>query len=303
VSTLGAAAAKFQGISDVARLTMRQLRLPMGDRIPVLGQGTWRMGEASGQRAAEVKALRLGIELGMTLIDTAEMYGGGGAEEVVGEAIAGRRKDVFIVSKVLPSNASRKGTIAAAERSLKRLGIDCMDLYLLHWRGGEPLAETLAGFLDLRQAGKIRAYGVSNFDLNDMKEWLALKDGSVKGGEGLQANQVLYNVGTRGIDFDLIPWQAQHGIPVMAYSPLAQGRFPKSGALKRVAERHGATVGQVMLAWCLRHPSVFAVPKTSRLEAVKENAGAAAIVLTPEDVHEIDRDFPPPRQAKPLEML
>ena len=277
---------------------MRQLRLPMGDRIPVLGQGTWRMGEVKGQRAAEVKALQLGIDLGMTLIDTAEMYGNGGAEDVVGEAIAGRRNEVFVVSKVLPSNASRKGTIAAAERSLKHLRIECMDLYLLHWRGGEPLAETLAGFLDLKQAGKIRAYGVSNFDLADMKEWVALK-----GDEGPQANQVLYNVGTRGIDFDLVPWQAEHGIPVMAYSPLAQGRFPKSGALKNVAARHGATVGQVMLAWCLRHPTVFAVPKTSRLEAVKENAAAAAIVLTPEDLKEIDRDFPPPRQARPLEML
>jgi diketogulonate reductase-like aldo/keto reductase len=277
---------------------MRKLRLPMGDEIPVLGQGTWRMGEVQGQRAAEVGALRHGLDLGMTLIDTAEMYGNGGAETVVGEAIAGRRKEVFVVSKVLPSNASRKGTIAAAERSLKRLGIECMDLYLLHWRGAEPLAETLAGFLDLKNAGKIRAYGVSNFDVNDLKEW-----SGVKGDEGLQTNQVLYNLGTRGIDFDLLPWQAERGIPVMAYSPLAQGRFPKSEVLKKVAGRHGATIGQVMLAWCLRHPSVFAVPKTSRLAGVEENARAAAIRLSAEDLAEIDRDFPPPRRAIPLEML
>ncbi|HVM85002.1 MAG TPA: aldo/keto reductase [Candidatus Binatia bacterium] len=277
---------------------MRKLRLPMGDEIPVLGQGTWRMGEQARDRADEVKALRLGLDLGMTLIDTAEMYGNGGAEAVVGEAIAGRRDQVFVVSKVLPSNASRKGVAAAAERSLKQLKTDRIDLYLLHWRGGESLAETLAGFRDLMKAGKIRGFGVSNFDPRDMAEWVALK-----GGDQVQANQVLYNVTTRGIDFDLIPWQAARSIPIMAYSPLAQGRLPKSGALRRVAERHDATLGQVMLAWCLRNPLVFAVPKTKRLEAVRENAAAADLALTPDDLAEIDRDFPPPARAKPLEMI
>ena len=270
----------------------------MGDAIPVLGQGTWRMGESASHRAAEVKALQLGLDLGMTLIDTAEMYADGGSEEVVAEAIAGKRESLFLVTKVLPSNAARKAVVAAAERSLKRLKTDRIDLYLLHWRGGTPLAETLAGFHDLQQASKIRAFGVSNFDVNDMKEWVALK-----GGDQVQTNQVLYNVGTRGIDFDLLPWQAEHGIPVMAYSPLAQGRMPRSAALKAVAARHQATVGQVMLAWCLRQGNVFAVPKTSRLEGVRENAAAADLALTPADLAEIDRDFPPPSRAKPLEML
>jgi diketogulonate reductase-like aldo/keto reductase len=281
---------------------MRKLRLPMGDAIPVLGQGTWRMGEQAAKRGDEVKALQLGLELGMTLIDTAEMYADGKSEEVVAEAIAGRRDQVFLVTKVLPSNAARKAVVEAGERSLKRLKTDRIDLYLLHWRGGEPLAETLAGFIDLQQAGKIRGFGVSNFDLGDMKEWLALTAGA--GGVGAtQTNQVLYNVGTRGIDFDLLPFQAKAGIPVMAYSPLAQGRLPKSAALKAVAARHGATVGQVMLAWCLRQETVFAVPKTSRLEGVRENAAAGDLVLTPDDLAEIDRDFPPPSRAKPLEML
>jgi diketogulonate reductase-like aldo/keto reductase len=277
---------------------MRKLRLPLGDEIPVLGQGTWRMGESPVRRGDEVKALQLGLELGMNLIDTAEMYAEGKSEEVVADAIEGKRDRVFLVSKVLPSNASRKGTVQAAERSLKRLKTDRMDLYLLHWRGGVPLAETLAGFDDLLQAGKIRSFGVSNFDVNDMKEWVALT-----GGDQVQVNQVLYNVTTRGIDFDLVPWQAEHGIPVMAYSPLAQGQLPRSAALKAVAARHQATVGQVMLAWCLRHKTVFAVPKTSRLEGVRENAAAADLTLTSADLAEIDRDFPPPARAKPLEML
>jgi len=280
---------------------MRKLKLPMGDEIPVLGLGTWRMGESRAKHADEVRALKAGIDLGMTLIDTAEMYADGKSEEVVAEAITGRRKDVFIVTKVVPSNASRKGVVAAAERSLKRLGIETIDLYLLHWRGSHPLAETLAGFHDLVKAGKIRAFGVSNFDVSDMKEWLALN--GTGGAQGTQANQVLYNVGARGIDFDLIGWQAERGIPVMAYSPLAQGSLPKAKGLQAVAARHGATVAQVMLAWCLRKPTVFAVPKTSRVEAIRENAGAAALLLTAEDLAAIDRDFPSPRQAKPLEML
>jgi diketogulonate reductase-like aldo/keto reductase len=282
---------------------MRQLRLPMGDEIPVLGQGTWRMGESAPKRADEVKALQLGIDLGMTLIDTAEMYADGKSEEVVADAIAGKRDQVFLVTKVLPSNASRKGVVSAGERSLKRLKTDRIDLYLLHWRGGVALAETLAGFHELMQAGKIRSFGVSNFDVSDMKEWLALPSGKLGGGDAVQTNQVLYNVATRGIDFDLQPFQAEHGIPIMGYSPLAQGRLPKSPALKAVAARHNATVGQVMLAWCLRHKTVFAVPKTSRLEGVRENAAAGDLQLTAADLAEIDKDFPPPARAKPLEML
>ncbi|GAB2176177.1 aldo/keto reductase [Dongia sp. agr-C8] len=282
---------------------MRKLRLPMGDEIPVLGQGTWRMGESAAKRGDEMKALQLGLELGMTLIDTAEMYAEGKSEEVVAEAIAGKRDQVFLVTKVLPSNAARKAVVQAGERSLKRLKTDRIDLYLLHWRGGEPLAETLAGFLDLQQAGKIRSFGVSNFDVNDMTEWLALTSGIAGAAKATQTNQVLYNVATRGIDFDLLPFQAKAGIPIMAYSPLAQGRLPKSAALKGVAARHHVTVGQVMLAWCLRHKTVFAVPKTSRLEGVRENAAAGDLVLTQQDLAEIDRDFPPPVRAKPLEML
>ncbi|HVZ02595.1 MAG TPA: aldo/keto reductase [Dongiaceae bacterium] len=281
---------------------MRKLKLPMGDEIPVLGLGTWKMGESRAKRADEVKALKLGIDLGMNLIDTAEMYADGKSEEVVAEAIAGQRDKVFIVTKVLPSNASRQGVVAAGERSLKRLGIDVIDLYLLHWRGGHPLAETLAGFHDLMKAGKIRSFGVSNFDVSDMKEWLAL-NGAAKGAAATQANQVLYNVTARGIDFDLIPWQAERSIPVMAYSPLAQGGLPRSKGLQAVAARHQATVAQVMLAWCIRRPGVFAVPKTSRVEAIRENAAAASVGLTAADLAEIDRDFPAPRQAKPLEML
>ena len=277
---------------------MRKLKLPMGVEIPVLGQGTWRMGEAAKERAAEVKALQLGIDAGMTLIDTAEMYGNGGAEEVTGAAIRGRRDAVFLVSKVLPSNAGRRQTVAACERSLKRLAVECIDLYLLHWRGAMPLAETLAGFQDLVQAGKIRSFGVSNFDLKDMAEWSALA-----GAAATQTNQVLYNVGERGIDFDLLPWCAARGVTVMAYSPLAQAAFRRSPGLERVARRHDASVAQIMLAWCLRHPSVFAIPKSSHPERVRENARAAEIVLTAEDLGAIDQDFPPPRQASSLAMI
>ncbi len=277
---------------------MRKLKLPMGVEIPVLGQGTWRMGEAAKARAAEVKALQLGIDAGMTLIDTAEMYGNGGAEEVTGAAIRGRRDAVFLVTKVLPSNAGRKQTVAACERSLQRLGVACIDLYLLHWRGGVPLAETLAGFEDLVQAGKIRSFGVSNFDVKDMAEWTALA-----GTAATQTNQVLYNVGERGIDFDLLPSCAAQGITIMAYSPLAQAALRTSPGLERVARRHQASVAQIMLAWCLRHPSVFAIPKSSHPDRVRENARAADIVLAPEDLRDIDQDFPAPRKPSSLAMI
>ena len=277
---------------------MRTLKLPMGVEIPVLGQGTWRMGEAAKERAAEVKALQFGIDAGMSLIDTAEMYGNGGAEEVTGEAIKGRRDAVFLVTKVLPGNAGRKQTVAACERSLQRLKVDAVDLYLLHWRGNVPLSETMAGFQDLLKAGKIKSFGVSNFDMKDMAEWSALG-----GASGTQTNQVLYNLGARGIDFDLIPACAAKGVTIMAYSPLAQGSFKKSTGLEAVARRHNATVAQIMLAWCLRHPTVFAIPKSSRPERVKENAKAADIQLSPQDIKDIDRDFPAPKKAGSLQML
>jgi diketogulonate reductase-like aldo/keto reductase len=276
---------------------MRTVTLKNGDQVPVLGLGTWRMGERADQRKAEVTALQTGIDLGMTLIDTAEMYGNGGAEEVVGEAIRGRRDQVYLVSKVLPSNASRKGTIAACEASLQRLATDRIDLYLLHWRGGYRLAETLAGFQDLLAAGKIGAFGVSNFDLKDMQEWLALSEG-----DRCLANQVQYNVASRGIDFDLLPWCRERGIAVMAYCPLAQGDIPAGTGLAKVAKRHEATPAQIMLAWCLRHPHVLAVPKSSNPQRLAENARAAALSLSAEDLAEIDRDFPAPKQAEPLAM-
>ncbi|HEY4203056.1 MAG TPA: aldo/keto reductase, partial [Devosiaceae bacterium] len=214
---------------------MRMVRLPSGEGVPALGQGTWKMGESGRRRADEVAALRLGLDLGLTLIDTAEMYGDGGAEEVTGEAIAGRRDEVFLVSKVLPSNASRAGTIAACERSLKRLGTDRLDLYLLHWRGQYGLDDTIAGFEALQRAGKIRHWGVSNFDVEDMEQLRAL------GGEAVAANQVLYNLTRRGIEYDLLPWSAEHRVPIMAYSPVEQGRLAGHKALAKIAVAHAAT--------------------------------------------------------------
>jgi diketogulonate reductase-like aldo/keto reductase len=276
---------------------MQYLTLKNGDRVARLGLGTWRMGERAGSAKDEAVVLQRGIDLGMTLIDTAEMYGNGGAESVVGAAIRGRRDDVYLVSKVLPNNASRKGTIAACEASLKRLGTDRIDLYLLHWRGSYPLVDTLAAFQDLRRAGKIGAFGVSNFDPTDMQEWLALP-----GAEETVADQVQYSIDTRGIDFDLLPWCQRMSIAVMAYCPLAQGAIPPGGALQRVAARHQATSAQIMLAWCLRQPNVIAVPKTSNVQRVAENAKAADIELTAEDLAELDRDFPAPKRAQPLVM-
>jgi diketogulonate reductase-like aldo/keto reductase len=277
---------------------MRRLVLPDGSSIPVIGQGTWRMGERAGERAVEVAALRAGLDLGLGLIDTAEMYGDGGAEVITGEAIAGRRDEVFLVSKVLPQNASRKGTIRACEQSLKRLGTDRIDLYLLHWRGSYPLAETLAAFLDLQRQGKIRGFGVSNFDPGDMAEWLALD-----GAEATQTNQVLYNVTARGIEFDLLPMQIGHKIPVMSYCPLAQGDMAAVNALAPIARRHDVTLAQVLLAWVVRSPHVFAVPKSRNAARLRENAAAVDLQLTPEDLAAIDAAFPPPPQARPLEMV
>jgi diketogulonate reductase-like aldo/keto reductase len=277
---------------------LRHVALPGGERVPALGQGTWNMGEAAARGPEEVLALQRGIDLGLTLIDTAEMYGNGGSEEVVGQAIAGRRDDVFLVSKVLPSNASRRATIAACERSLKRLGTDRIDLYLLHWRGGTPLAETIKAFEDLIRAGKIRYAGVSNFDRDDLEEW----DG-LSGSAALATDQVLYNLSRRGIEFDLMPWCRSRSIPIMAYSPIEQGRILKDPALKAVAERHGASPAQVALAWVLRHPDVIAIPKASRRAHVEENRAALDIVLSADDLATLDAAFPPPKRQQPLEML
>jgi diketogulonate reductase-like aldo/keto reductase len=255
------------------------------------------MGESRSKRKDEVAALKLGLDLGMTLIDTAEMYAEGGAEEVVGEAIKGRRREVFIVTKVYPHNASRSGVEAACERSLKRLRTDRIDLYLLHWRGGIPLADTVAGFLDLKAAGKIRHFGISNFDLADMKELHGLP-----GGKEATTNQVLYNLRSRGIEFDLLPWSEAEGLPIMAYSPLEIGPLQRSSALRKVAERQGVSPAQIALAWVLRHPGVIAIPKASRLEHVRENRAAFDLVLSLEDLAELDSASPPPRRATRLEM-
>ena len=278
---------------------MRRIGLIDGNDVPVLGQGTWMMGERRGERQAETNALIAGIDLGLTLIDTAEMYGDGAAEELVGEAIKGRREEVFLVSKVLPNHASRTGTPAACEASLRRLGTDVIDLYLLHWRGSIPLAETVAAFEALKQAGKIRHWGVSNFDVADMEELLEIAPSGAS-----TVNQVLYNPEYRGIEFDLLPWQAAQGIPVMAYSPLGQGgELLQAKPLVAIAARHDATPAQVVLAWALRHPALIAIPKASRKAHVEANARAAALQLTPEDLAAIDAAFPPPRRKRPLAMI
>jgi diketogulonate reductase-like aldo/keto reductase len=258
------------------------------------------MGERRGEAGREADALRLGVDLGMTLIDTAEMYANGGAEQVVAQAIAGQRDKVFIVSKVLPSNASRSGTIAACERSLKRLGTDRIDLYLLHWQGGHPLSETVTGFDALLAAGKIRHWGVSNLDTSDMEELVG-----VPGGGACAANQVLYHVGSRGIEFDLLPWCEKHGIPVMAYSPLGHDvkRLLRSSALQAVAKPHGATPAQVAIAWTMRSGNVISIPKAADPEHVRENAGAADLMLSAEDLAVIDAAHPAPRAKRSLDIL
>jgi aldehyde reductase len=277
---------------------MKQVRLPSGEQVPALGQGSWYMGEDRSARKAEVAALQLGLDLGLTLIDTAEMYAEGGAEDVVGEAIVGRRDEVFLVSKVYPHNASRQGVVAACERSLKRLKTDRIDLYLLHWRGPHPLAETVAGFEALQRAGKIRHWGVSNLDLDDMHELAA-----VTGGDACAANQLLYNLSRRGIEWDLLPWQRERGIPVMAYSPIEQARLLRHQGLQDFARRHGMTAAQAALAWLLGQEGVMAIPKSANLARVRENAAAGALALDPAQRAELDRLFPPPGGPAPLDML
>ena len=275
------------------------LTLPDGRQVPTLGQGTWHMGENRRAPAAEATALRLGIELGMTLIDTAEMYGDGGAEQIVGTAIEGQRDAVFLVSKVYPHNASRTGVPAACERSLRRLRTERIDLYLLHWQGSHPLAETIAAFETLKQAGKIGAWGVSNFDAGDMARLVRLP-----GGVGCATDQVLYNPAARGIEFDLLPWSAKQRMPVMAYSPIGQGgRLLRSPALAAVAQRHHATPAQVAIAWSLRGGNVVAIPMAGDPKHVRENAAAADLALTARDLTEIDAAFPPPKGKQALEIL
>jgi diketogulonate reductase-like aldo/keto reductase len=280
------------------------LLLPSGSRIPVLGQGTWNMGEDPSARADEVAALRLGLDLGVTLIDTAEMYGEGGAEEVVGEAIAGRRDEVFLVSKVYPHNADRRGVQAACERSLRRMQVERIDLYLLHWRGNVPLEETLDAFVRLREQGKIGDFGVSNFDLDDMLEAAALP-----GGELVATDQVLYNLSQRGIEWELLPWCRERRIPLMAYSPLESNPNEQAGLLGNpqlaaVARRHGVTPAQVALAWLLRQDGVVVIPKAVRPQHVRENRAALdlAPLLTSEDLAQLDAGFPAPRRRRPLAM-
>jgi diketogulonate reductase-like aldo/keto reductase len=276
---------------------MRLLEMA-GHPVPVLGQGTWYIGDSAATRATEIAALRRGIECGMTLIDTAEMYGNGRAENLVGEAIAGMRDRVYLVSKVLPSNASASGTIRACEASLKRLGTDTIDLYLLHWRGSYPLSETVKAFEQLTAQGKIRAWGVSNFDVDDMEELFA-----AAGGDACAANQVLYNPEHRGMEYDLLPWCNAHGVTVMAYSPVGQGgKLLNSAALKTVARRHQVSPAQAALAWCLRQPLV-AIPKASSVKHVEENAAAGDLTLDADDLSEIDRSYPPPKRKQSLDML
>jgi len=275
-----------------------QVTFPNGERVPALGQGTWHMGEDRRRAAEEAAALRLGIELGLMMIDTAEMYGNGRAEEIVADASKGLRDQLFIVSKVLPYNASRNGVIEACERSLKRLDTDRIDLYLLHWRGSVPLDETLAGFERLQRDGKIRHHGVSNFDLDDMQEWVGLA-----AGERVAANQILYNLTRRGTEWELIPWCRERKIAIMAYTPIEQGRMLRHKALGEVAARHNATPAQVALAWLLRQDGMIVIPKASKPEHVRENRGALEVKLTDDDLGVLDRAFPPPKVRAPLGML
>ncbi|HWN23691.1 MAG TPA: aldo/keto reductase [Candidatus Sulfotelmatobacter sp.] len=281
---------------------MKTVALPDGPAergVSALGQGTWGMGERSKAHADEVAALRLGIDLGMTLIDTAEIYGDGGSEKVVADAIEGQRNRVFVVTKVSPRNASRTGLPKACGRSLKRLRIDTIDLYLLHWPGNTPLAETVEAFEQLRSSGKIRRWGVSNFDVDDMKELLAIGNSSA-----CAANQVLYHVGERAIESDLLSWSQRNKIPIMAYSPVGRGRrLLNNATLKKIAKRHDATPAQIAIAWVLRQPGVIAIPKASNKTHVRDNARSVDIQLTGQDLADIDCEFPPPHSKQPLPML
>lgn len=273
------------------------VRFPDGAEVCALGQGTWEMAQSRARRADEIRSLREGLDRGLTLIDTAEMYGEGAAETLVGEAVAGRRDDVFLVSKVYPHNASRLGVQAACERSLKRLKTDRLDLYLLHWQGSHPIAETIAGFEALKAQGKIVRWGVSNFDLEDMEEVVA-----AKGGGACASNQVLYNLNARGPEFDLAPWMRARNMPLMAYSPVDRGDLADHAALRPIADKHGATPAQIALAFLLTQPNVIPIPKASSPEHLRANAGALEISLDGDDTAALDRAFPPPKRKQRLAM-
>ncbi len=278
--------------------TSKTVTLPSGETVPAFGIGTWRMGESRSRRAQELAAIELALDLGVRLIDTAEMYGEGGAEEIVGEAVAGRRDDVFIVSKVYPYNGSRKGVIAACERSLRRLGTDRIDLYLLHWPGSVPIGETLEAFMSLREAGKIRYYGVSNFDADDLEElWAA------PGGRDIATDQLLYNLTRRGIEGEILPWLRARGIPTMAYSPLEQARLLKSRELIGFAKANGMTPAQAALRWLLAQDDMIVIPKTVHPDRLRENLAALERPLTPDQIAELGRLFPAPTGQRGLEML
>ena len=277
---------------------MKTVTLPDGERVPALGMGTWNMGDHPAARVEEIATLRMGLDLGLRLIDTAEMYGEGLSESLIGEAIAGRRDEVFLVSKVYPHHASREGVAAACERSLRRLGTDRIDLYLLHWRGSVPLEETVQGLQALQRSGKIRHYGVSNLDLSDMEElW------RTPGGEHVATNQLLYNLSRRGIEWDLLPWLRERRVPVMAYSPIEQARLVRHPKLARFAQDAGMTPAQVALAWLLARDGIIAIPKTSHRDRLRENVGALAHALSLEQLAALDSLFPPPKGPRPLEML
>ncbi len=278
-------------------LAKRTVPLPSGPSVSALGQGCWKIGDDRRTRSAEIATLQRGIELGMTLIDTAEMYGEGASERLVGEAIAGRRDQVTLVSKAYPHHAGRQALRLACEQSLQRLGTEALDLYLLHWRGNVPLAETVDGFERLKTAGKIKAWGVSNFDVGDLDELMEA------GGQACATNQILYNLTRRGPEFDLLPWMDRHAMPVMAYTPIEQGRLPRQGALLTVAEKHGATPTQIALAFAIRSGQVIAIPKASTPEHVEENAAAEAITLDSSDLALLDQAFPPPKRKQALAML
>ena len=280
--------------------SMEAFRLPSGSAASRLGQGAWQIGDDRRKRTEELLALNVGLDLGLNLIDTAEMYGNGRSEELVAEVIAGRREQIYLVSKVLPENASRRGTIAACERSLQRLKTDYLDMYLLHWRGSVPLEETLEAFTTLRDRGSIRHFGVSNFDRADLDEAIALP-----GGTDIATNQVLYNLEQRGVEFELLPRCRERGVPLMAYSPLGSDsrRLRTHPVLKKLAARRGATPARLALAWLLRHPDVVVIPKASSEAHVRDNHAALALALTGEDLAELDRTFPPPQRPTPLAMI
>jgi diketogulonate reductase-like aldo/keto reductase len=275
-----------------------QRKLPCGESVAALGQGTWNLGDDPRTRKDEIASLRRGLDLGLTLVDTAEMYGDGRSEQLVGEAIAGRRDQVFLVSKVYPHNASQRAMPRSCEASLRRLGVEAIDLYLLHWPGDVPLAETVETFEALQRAGKIRHWGVSNFDLEGMQDLWA-----TPGGQAAQVNQVLCNLGERGIEWDLQPWLRERKIPVMAYSPFDQGRLLHKRALATFAQEHGMTPGQVAIAWLLAQDGVIAIPKTGTPRRAEENAAALAHPLSPQQLQALDALFAPPKGPTPLAML